>query len=258
MAPPPCKRLGRHCRALDVTLRAAALEGQEDHDATWFYGHTQRVDFGRSFIDDDELWCESTVHVPCRHLRLGEDGVSATCGAWGYTGRIPAIRRTPAPRRLGRDRFRIVEKRKLVTRHIPPPPPPKPKRALPLAPTTNGNPCATGTCSTSDGTKKAACCRDLNVDIRCTTKQPLLEALLRNRKSPYLCKVDRENPDDQVVSAEIISACGFLQEDGIHCDLHGRVRADGRPAKPEMCSHWPEKRTGLHNGCVFKSRKIPL
>jgi len=95
----------------------------------------------------------------------------------------------------------------------------------------------------------------VQVDICCTTKQTKLEALIRNRKAPYLCKPVRE--DDKSLVVEIISACGFLKETG-GCDLHGRTRADGRPAKPIMCSHWPGKRTGLHGGCAFKSRKVPL
>jgi hypothetical protein len=84
----------------------------------------------------------------------------------------------------------------------------------------------------------------------------LLEALIRNRQSPYLCRVERE--EDHVLNAEIISACGYLQDDGILCSLHGRKRADGRPAKPEMCSEWPEKRTGLHVGCAFRNRRLPV
>jgi len=117
------------------------------------------------------------------------------------------------------------------------------------------NPCAGAPCHTSDNKRGDACCRDVQVDICCTTKQTKLEALIRNRKAPYLCKPVRE--DDKSLVVEIISACGFLKETG-GCDLHGRTRADGRPAKPIMCSHWPGKRTGLHGGCAFKSRKVPL
>ncbi len=254
MAPPPCRSLGRQCRSLDITVRVATLEGQEDHDATWFFGHTERLDFGRSYSADGELWCEATVHVPCKYLELGADGRQAECRAHGFCGRLPVPRRPAAARRLGKDRFRIVENRKLVTRHLAPPTPLK--RALPLAP--DANPCAKAPCRTADHSRHAACCRDLNVEIRCTTKQTLLESLLRSRKSPYLCKVERENPEEGLVSAEIISACDFLKEDGLHCDLHGRTRGNGEPAKPHMCSHWPEKRTGLHPGCAFRNRRLPL
>jgi hypothetical protein len=250
---PPCRSLGQHCRALKVTMRVAALEGGEDHDATWLFGHTERLDFGATFEDDDELWVEATIHVPCRYLK--EQGGSAVrCGAYGYEGRVNHPRRLPAPRRLGGDTFRIVEKKRLVTRSLH-----APARMLPvlehdLAP--DANPCATAPCRTADHTRKAACCRDLQVEIKCTEKEQRLEALLRTRKSPYLCKVERE--DEGALNAEIISACSYLMEDGLHCDLHGRLRADGRPAKPLMCSHWPEKRTGLHPGCAFRNRRIPL
>jgi hypothetical protein len=254
MAPPPCRRLGRHCRALDVTLRVAALEGDEDHDATWLFGHTQRIDFGRTFEDDGELWCEATLHVPCRHLVAGEDGAADRCAAHGFRGRVPRPRQRASSRRLGKDRFELFEKRRLVRRTIEAPR--SPRRALPLAP--DSNPCAHAPCETSDHVRHAACCRDLQVEVRCTERQTLLEALLRNRKSPYLCKVEREKDEEHVLVAEMISACSFLKEDGLHCDLHGRKRADGRPAKPKLCSTWPEKRSGLHPGCAFRNTRLKL
>ena len=132
-------------------------------------------------------------------------------------------------------------------------PEPSPKRVLPLAPT--ANPCATAACTTSDHKRGAACCRDIQVDVCCTRKQARLEALLRNRKAPYLCKVEREN--DEQLTVELISACGYLKEDRL-CDLHGRARADGRPAKPLLCSHWPRKRSGLHPGCAFRNPRLKL
>jgi hypothetical protein len=54
---------------------------------------------------------------------------------------------------------------------------------------------------------------------------------------------------------EMISACGYLAEDGVACSLHGRLRADGRPAKPDLCTEWPPKNRGLHPGCVFGPRR---
>ncbi len=253
MSLPPCRSLGQQCRALELTLRVASLAGDEDHDATWLLGHTERIDFGRTFEDDEELWVEATVHVPCRHLKPQQDG-SVSCGAHGFRGRVAVPHRAPAPRRLGGDRFRVVENRRLVTRQLM-----APRRMLAvlehdLAP--DANPCATAPCRTSDHTRKAACCRDLQVEVRCTTRQVRLEALIRHRKSPYLCRVERES--ETALSAEIITACSYLKEDGLHCDLHGRLRADGRPAKPLMCSQWPETRTALHRGCAFRNRRIPL
>nr|MBA2458986.1 hypothetical protein [Gemmatimonadales bacterium] len=53
----------------------------------------------------------------------------------------------------------------------------------------------------------------------------------------------------------VISACGYLGEDGLACGLHGRRRPDGRPAKPDLCSEWPPKNKGLHPGCVFAPGK---
>ena len=99
---------------------------------------------------------------------------------------------------------------------------------------------------------KAACCRDLQIEIMCTRRQVKLEALVRSRKSPYLCKIDREG--DFSIEAEMISACGYLGDDGVACSLHGRKRADGRTAKPDLCFEWPPKNQGLHPGCVFKPR----
>ena len=55
--------------------------------------------------------------------------------------------------------------------------------------------------------------------------------------------------------AEMISACGYLADDGVACSLHGRVRSDGRPAKPDLCSEWPPKDKGLHPGCVFAPKR---
>jgi hypothetical protein len=252
MAPPPCRRLGRQCRALDVTLRVAALEGEEDHDATWLFGHTERIDFGRTFEHDDELWCEATLHAPCKHLKTGPDGKQVHCSAHGYKGKVPEPAREPQPRRLGNEWFTIMQHGKPVSRRLEHAP--AVRRALPLAP--DSNPCATAKCHTSDNQRKAACCRDLQVEVVCSPRQNLLESLLKNRQAPYLCKFERE--DERTVLVEMISACTYLKEDGLHCDLHGRKRPDGRPAKPVLCSTWPEKRTGLHPGCAFRNRRLKV
>jgi hypothetical protein len=87
----------------------------------------------------------------------------------------------------------------------------------------------------------------------CTTREKRLEALVRHRKAPYLCKVKRDGKYS--LDAELISACGYLGADGVACSLPGRVRADGRPAKPQLCSDWPPKREEIHPGCVFAARK---
>ena len=143
---------------------------------------------------------------------------------------------------------------KLVNRQFPPPPPPVATgRPLPVLSVSSANPCEGAPCETSDHTRGAACCRDLQVEIMCTRKQLFLEALIRHRKSPYLCKVGREG--DFSIDAEMISACGFIEAGGVACTLHGRNRADGRTAKPDLCFEWPPKDKGLHPGCVFRGRK---
>ena len=110
------------------------------------------------------------------------------------------------------------------------------------------NPCATAPCRTADNRRGSACCRDLQIEIMCGREEVELEALVRSRRSPYLCKVSRDG--DLSLDAEIISACGYLEQGG-SCSLHGRIRPDGRPAKPDLCSEWPENGKGLHPGCVF-------
>ena len=96
---PPCRSVCGHCRSLKLTIRVAAIEGDEDHDATWLFGHTQRIDFGKTFVDDEELWVDADVHVPCRHLEQLENG-SVRCGGYGYTGKVAIPKRPPAPPRI--------------------------------------------------------------------------------------------------------------------------------------------------------------
>ncbi|MGH7631342.1 MAG: hypothetical protein ACREOF_18560, partial [Gemmatimonadales bacterium] len=243
---PPCRGMGAQCRQLRVTLRIGSLdEGSTslDHEATWLLGHTEHLTFGDLWHGDGDLYVDATLHVPCRHLTV-ERGV-ARCAAHGFAGSSRRDRARPAqPRRLGGDRFRVVDAMQTATRVLPVPPVP---RRLPVL--GGDNPCATAPCRTSDHRRGAACCRDLQIEIMCTRRERRLEALVRARRSPYLCKVTR--PGDFSIEAEMISACGYLAEDGIACSLHGRVRADGRPAKPDLCSDWPPKGKGPHPGCVF-------
>ncbi len=247
----PCRKLGSQCRALRVTLRVGSLEEGDtslDHEATWLLGHTERITFGDLWWGEGDLYVEAMLHVPCRFLQ--SHGETAECRLFGYRGptfRPP--RRPPQPRRLGGDRFRVVDAKRLVTRSLPAPP--APPRALPVL--GGENPCATAPCRTSDHRRGAACCRDLQVEIMCTKGDRKLEALVRSRRSPYLCKIERGG--EFSLDVEMISACGFLGADGIACSLHGRTRADGRPAKPDLCTEWPPKNRGLHPGCVFGQRR---
>jgi hypothetical protein len=222
-----------------------------DHEATWLLGHTGRITFHELWEGEGDLYVEATLHLPCRYLNLATG--QASCRAYGYTGRLP--RGAPVeeqPLQLGGDRFVVVHRARNAVRTLPFPPRSLPVLEIPSSADGDANPCATARCRTADNTMKAACCRDLQIEIMCTRRQRRLEALVRSRKSPYLCKIEREG--EFSIEAEVISACGYLGADGIACTLHGRQRADGRPAKPDLCSEWPPKNQGLHPGCVFRRR----
>src|SRR5687768_7537783 len=243
---PPCLRLGRQCTELRVTLRIGSLEdGTEslDHEATWLLGHTQHITFLELWQGEGDLYTEAVLHVPCRFLR--REGSAASCKAFGYSGTLAPPRRRRQLRQLGGDDFRVVEKRRMVERRLPAPPPAP--RALPVV--GGANPCAGAPCRTADNRHGAACCRDLQVEIMCTKRQAWLEALVRSRQSPYLCKIERGG--DYSLDVEMISACGYLEQGSVNCSLHGRKRRDGRTAKPDLCFEWPPKRQTLHPGCVF-------
>jgi hypothetical protein len=246
-APPPCRSLGSQCQSVPVTLRVGPLEegtSSLDHEATWLIGHTQHITFYDLWEDEGELYVDAMLHVPCRFLQVV--GKEARCAAYGFRGARPrGPGRPEQPRQLGGDRFLVVDNRRTAIRRLP-----TPVRRLPVL--ASGNPCALAACRTADNLRGAACCRDLQIEIMCTKRQRKLEALVRSRRSPYLCKVERAG--DYSIEAEVISACGFLDRDGIGCTLHGRQRADGRPAKPDLCSEWPPKKHTLHPGCVFARR----
>lgn len=248
--PPPCKRLGPQCRGLPVTLRVGSLEDSGtslDHEATWLLGHTSQITFSELWEGNGDLYVDAVLHVGCRFLRL--DGKGAKCALYGFGGPLPrGPRRRDQTRRLGGNRFRIVEDGQPAARTLPAEVPAASRgRSLPVL--ASSNPCANAPCRTAEHTRGAACCRDLQVEIMCTRKERALEALVRSRRSPYLCKIER--PGDYSLEVEMISACGYLGDDGIACTLHGRRRPDGRPAKPDLCSEWPPKNKGLHPGCVF-------
>ncbi len=255
-----------------MTLRVADLDDDtptlQDAAATWLLGHTQRITFGKPYVEDRQLLVRAVVQVPCKYLRDGEtegrkDGTAGgravgktagppvRCAAHGFSGRLPRVRRRErAVLRQGEGRFTVVHRRRV--RELALPPKHAGRRALPIV-HHGSNPCAAARCRTADNTQGAACCRDLTIDVVAVDgTSDELEALLRARKSPYLCKVARSNPT--TLECEVISACGYLDTDGVHCVLHGRVRPDGRPAKPSICSEWPEPDeedfTG-HPGCVF-------
>jgi Fe-S-cluster containining protein len=250
---PPCRTLGAQCNSLRVTLRIGELEegpSSLDHEATWLLGHTARITFLELWEGEGDLYVDAILHVACKFLH--QDGSVARCRAHGFEGPAPrGAKPQPQPLQLGHDRFVVVEDGTNAVRSLPFPP-----HSLPVlepgAASAGENPCASAPCRTSDHTRKAACCRDLQVEIMCTRAQQRLEALVRSRQSPYLCKIERGG--EYSLDVEMISACGYLGPDGVACSLHGRHRADGRTAKPDLCFEWPPKNRGLHPGCVFGPR----
>ncbi len=248
---PPCRSLGRQCHEVRVTLRIADLEEdlqpEQDSVATWLLGHRERISFGSPYEAEGALVVDARLHVPCKYLR--EDGRGARCNAHGFTGRVPTTR-VPKPPELrhGERRFSIVADGRLQEVDLRSPEPHR--RSLPVL--AGSNPCATAPCRTADHRRGAACCRDLTLDVVAPLGDDRLELLLKARKSPYVCKVKRT--DEVTVECEVISACHYLEHDGIHCGLHGLRRPDGHEAKPDICYEFPD--TGDpelvgHPGCVF-------
>jgi hypothetical protein len=249
--PPPCSGLGRQCRELAVTLRVGMTDqGPDslDHEATWLLGHTETISFGTLRPEGRNLLVPAVLHMTCRYLRTERSG-EAECRAHGFRGPAPAPT-TPAaaPRRLESDQFNMIEHHQPTQLALTAPP-----RLLPVL--EKENPCASAPCRTADNRRGAACCRDLQVEIMCAPEDRALEALVRSRRSPYLCKITREGHES--LEAEVISACGYLDDNGVTCTLHGRTRPDGRPAKPDLCSEWPQDGKGLHPGCVFGPFSAP-
>jgi hypothetical protein len=249
---PPCTRLGSQCRRLPAVLRVSSWDkkrSEADHEATWLMGHTQRIAFGETWTKGKDLFVDVVIHVPCKHLEETDRG-TARCAVHGFRGTVPTdTGPRDQPRQLGDDRFAVVDNGRLRPYLMP-----KAKRPLRVLGQAANNPCDGAPCRTSDHTRGAACCRDLQIEIMCKRTEQKREALLRARQAPYLCKVEREG--DESVNAEVISACTYIDEaDGVSCTLHGRRRPDGRTSKPTLCSVWPgdvEKGETLHTGCVFK------
>lgn len=268
--PPACARLGRQCRALPVTLRIATLDEDspslQDAAATWLTGHTEHITMGKLYVRDGHLQVDVVLHVPCKYLEVEgmhpetagsrrnggptvafsgnwtsrvPEGIAAHCTAHGYRGVVP-----PGARRDGADReafhrrdgkYPVVYKGKERVLELPLKR--AARRALPVLKNGN-NPCIGAPCRTADNARGAACCRDLSLDVVISELDEEAEALLRSRKSPYLCKVSRDNPE--TMECEVISACSYLEDDGISCTLHDRILPNGRLAKPSICYEWPD------------------
>ena len=252
-APPGCESLGRQCQALDVLLRIGSLEegvdlpGPRGHLAPRPHRahHLRRgLDRRRRAVRRCRAACTLSAPerlcrraVPLRGARVrGPDAAAPEGGRPAEAARAgpfpgggpdeagqpplpaPAYGRFPSSRSPSAQSLR--------------------GRPLPRPPTTSGERHAAGTCRWRSCAPGRSC---------------YLEALIRHRKSPYLCKVGREG--DFSIDVEMISACGFIEAGGVACTLHGRNRADGRTAKPDLCFEWPPKDKGLHPGCVFKGRR---
>ncbi len=264
-AKPDCKKLHRSCRSLDVTIVVADTDSdtrtEQDAAATWITGHQERLSFGELYRKGDSLLVDARIHVPCRFFTIDrDDSTKAGCTLHGFTGPIPKSSR-PEPDQLAIDEniFSVVRKGKRRDMYLPVKKKKKkkekknsPKKKKALAVLNSDNPCDGAPCRTSDHKRKAACCRDLKLELLVPRKNTQLSALLQTRKSPYLCKVKRESK--KLVEVEVISACGYLApQDGITCVLHDRVRPNGKTAKPQLCYDWPDfgkDETG-HPGCVF-------
>lgn len=236
-------------------MAVADLEEDAPHErdalATWLLGHRERLTFGALYEAHGSLVVDVTLRVPCKHLRTpdADHPAEVACAAHGYEGRVPVPRERSVPMlRTGQRRFAIVQDGRLQQVDLTTPVPHR--RELPVL--AGSNPCATAPCRTADHTRGAACCRDLILDVVLPLGEDRLEALLRARKPPYACKIQRT--DEVTVECEVISACDYLENDGIHCGLHGLKRPDGREAKPEICYEFPdlsdEDLVG-HPGCVF-------
>lgn len=248
--PPPCTVLGPQCREIPVTLRIGVYGPEPtslDHEATWVMGHTAQIDFGALHRSGDDLMVEAVLRVRCRYLKNGAEAGQVRCSAHGYLGALPpAAPRPEQPRRLGGDEFNVVTAGELAPLRLPLPP-----RRLPVLEIREEdvNPCSFAPCKTADHTVGSACCRDMQLEIMCAQAETTLEALVRSRQSPYLCKVQRESA--LALEVEMISACRYLDDNGDNCALHGRTRPDGRTAKPDLCSQWPDDEKGLHPGCLW-------
>lgn len=276
--PPPCTRLGTHCGELALTVRVADLEEDsptlQDAAATWLLGHTERITSGAPYVKGAELLVDARVHVPCKYLRVEEDGRSgrggtgssadgtmerrhhgrdgqprALCTAHGFRGPMPRSTRPPPEVRPSFHRtdgkFTLFYKGRRRTLALP-----LKKAAQRALPVLQGdNPCAGAPCRTADNRRGAACCRDLTLDVVLPESDHLTETLLRARKSPYLCKVSREGPDS--VECEVISTCGYLEDDAISCGLHDRLLPNRQLAKPSICREWPDLEPDEvgHPGC---------
>ncbi len=264
-APPPCTRLRRRCQELALTLRIADLEDDgpslQDAAATWLLGHTERITFGKPHVKDDELVVDATVHMPCKYLEVDEGGGGGRgqqngrkarpqvhCAAHGFRGPLPRSTQ-PAPQdgpvfHRANNTFQLFYKRRQRVLELPLKR--AARRALPVV--QSDNPCLGAPCRTADNKRGTACCRDITLDVLLPESASRTATLLKTRKSPYLCKVSRQDPDS--LECEAITRCGYLDDD-LSCVLHDRLLPNNQLAKPSICRVWPDLEPDEvgHTGC---------
>ncbi len=245
-----------------MTLSVASLEdgaAAGDALATWLLGHRERISFGQPYRRGRQVLVDAAIHVPCRYLKGATPGsgpetdatigthpgrkpghmARAMCAAHGFVGRLPSTAPSAAAPSPQHEDGTVTIVHRGRSHRMALPPRPAPRRALPVL--SAANPCVGAPCRTADNARGAACCRDLTLEIVAPAHQrqsARLEALLLARRSPYLCKTERVSAE--IIECEVISACGYLEPDGISCALHPLARPDGSPAKPAVCSSWPD------------------
>lgn len=238
--------MGSHCRELPVLLRVAELSEDDgpfrDMIGTWLMGHVENLDFGTPRVLGDRVVVDTTIHAECRYFQA--DGPSFRCLAHGFRGALPDEARPTEQPFIANGTVTLMQDDRVQTVALSARA--KPSRALP---TLDVNPCLGAPCRTADNVQGAACCRDLTLEVIIPAWNTETETLLETRQTPYVTKVERVSED--IVECEVISACGYLGADGVACGLHDLERADGSPAKPAICSDWPDldEDCDWHPGC---------
>jgi hypothetical protein len=87
----------------------------------------------------------------------------------------------------------------------------------------------------------------------CSEKNQRLESLIHYRKSPV--SVQSGTCGGFSISAEVISACAYLGDDGVACSLHGRYRETSGPPSRTCAASGPTRERGCIRGAVFKDGK---
>ena len=158
-----------------------------DHEATWLLGHTQQITFSELWEGEGDLYVEAVLHVRCRYLH--EDGDWRSARPHGFEGRnAPRARREPtaaaARRRPVRGRGGPPE---CGVRELwPPAAPAGARRCHRRRESLRDRPLPHGRQHPQSRLLPGPAGRD-----HVHQAQRRLEALVRSRRSPYLCKIER-------------------------------------------------------------------